>query len=116
MLKKIHLGGPALKIKNLSPFSPIMEIGPLEGHRVLKFFFVGDPPILRKLGSKFFFWGLPLPKWGVAEKFWRRGALALPDRYAHRKFQIDTTPNGDAIRVMRNPETPTYNIVKNKKM
>ena len=45
------------------------------------------------------------------EQFWRRGALALTDRYAHRKFQIDTTPNGDAIRVSRNLETPTYKLI-----
>ena len=87
-------------------------MGPLEWHRVLTYFFVCDLPILRKLGSKFFFRGLPLPNWGVGKKFWRRGALALSDRYAHRKFQIDTTPSGDAIRVTRNLETPTYNLKK----
>ena len=87
-------------------------MGPTKAHLAILFCFGCDPPILRKLGSKFFFWGLPLPKWGVAEKFWRRGALALSDRNAHRKFQIDTTPNGDAIRVSRNLETPTYNVKK----
>ena len=38
--------------------------------------------------------------------------IASADRYAHRKFQIDTTPNGDAIRVSRNLETPTYKVKK----
>ena len=90
-------------------------MGPTKAHLAILFCFGCDPPILRKLGSKFFFWGHPQPKWGVGKKFWRRGALALSDRYAHRKFQIDTTPSGDAIRVSRNPETPTYNIVKKKK-
>ena len=109
------MGGPAPKIKNLSTNSLILEMGPSEAHWVVIFFFGRDPPILKKSGSKFFLWGLPMPKWGVWEKFWRHGALAGSDRYAHRKFQIDTTPNGDAIRVSRNPETPTYKIENIKK-
>ena len=90
----------------------ILEIGPLEAHWVLKFFLGCDPQILKKLGSKFFLGGPPMPKWGVAKKIWRHGAVADMDRYAHRKFQIDTTPNGDAIRVSRNLETPTYKVKK----
>ena len=100
------MGGPAPKIKNQTPNLFILEMVPFKKHRVLKNNFGWDFPILSKLGSKFFFRGLPLPKWGAGEKFWRRGAVALSDRYAHRKFHIDTTPNGDAIRVVRNLETP----------
>ena len=106
------MGGPAPKTKNLSPNSLILEMEPLKGHTVLNLFFGCGPPILRKLGSKFFFRGPPQPKRGGREKVWRRGAVALSDRYVHRKFQIDTTPTGDAIRVIRNLETPTYNIKK----
>ena len=100
------MGGPAPKIKNLSPITLILEMGPIEWHKVLKYFFDCDTPILKKLGSKIFFRGPPQPKRGVGEKFWRRGAVALSDRYAHRKFQIDTIPTDDAIRVVRNLETP----------
>ena len=53
-----------------------------------------------------------MPKWGVAKKIWRHGAVADLDRYAHQKFQIDTTSIGDAIRVRRILETPTYKVKK----
>ena len=103
MPKKIHLGGRSPQIKHLSQNSLIMEMRPTEAHWVLTFIFSLDPPILIKLGSKVFLGGLPLPKWGVGEKFWRHRAVACLDCYAHRKFQIDTTPNGDAIRVYAKP-------------
>ena len=58
------MGGPAPKIKNLSPITLILEMGPLEWHKVLKYFFGCDPPILKKLGSNCFFLGPPPAKLG----------------------------------------------------
>ena len=66
-----------------------------------------------KKNSSSRFWEILILIFFLLKKIiWRREALALSDRYAHQKFEIDTTPSGDAIRVSRNLETPTYNVKK----